>query len=399
MIVRIVADDEARFHVESYIPFFDGLEEAGIIVIDDDLPSAIMHNKYFIIDGEYVWTGSTNMTNNGFTLNHNNGLLFRNTEVADLYQLDFNQMWAGLFSTAKSEPTTTTLDYRGKPLDIYFSPTADVLEAMVTLVNSATISIDFAIFFFTNDSLRDALIAAHDRGVQVRGIWDKLGSSNAFSDDDALCEAGIAIKIEETRGKMHHKFMVIDAATLNARTVTGSLNWTNAGNGRNSENTTVLYDPVIGQLYADAFQEMWASQGPETECRVVTQTFIPFTIDTSRAIVRIDHIVYNPEEGEDVDGEYIRIHNIGGAATELTNWTLRDVADNTYTFPTITIQSSQAITIWTRIGEDDESNLYWGRSGSAIWNNRGDTAWLYTDEGIARDVCAYPGGAIEVECD
>lgn len=34
-----------------------------------------MQNKFFVIDGRFVWTGSTNLSDYGFTLNHNNTLL------------------------------------------------------------------------------------------------------------------------------------------------------------------------------------------------------------------------------------------------------------------------------------------------------------------------------------
>lgn len=67
VIVRIVADDEAHHENETYRPFFESFNATDIIVQDDEGFSGIMHNKYFIIDGEYLWTGSTNVTDNGFT--------------------------------------------------------------------------------------------------------------------------------------------------------------------------------------------------------------------------------------------------------------------------------------------------------------------------------------------
>ncbi len=397
VIVRIVTDDETRFHNDSYIPFYDGLEEAGIVVKDDDLGSSIMHNKYFIIDGETLWTGSTNVTNNGFTKNHNNALVFQSTEIADFYQIDFNQMWAGLFSTAKTDPLSATVTYSGHPVDLYFSPTEDAIDAVIAQVNAATESIDFAIFFFTDDDLRDALIAAQDRGVRIRGLWDQLGSANSFSEDETLCDAGITIKVEDTIGKMHHKFMVVDADTLTPRTITGSMNWTGAGNARNNENTVVLHDPAVAQSFKGGFEAMWDGSGPETTCRTFSQTYIPLMLETTSPIIQIRRIVYNPE-GDDVSGELVQFRNVGGTAQDLAGWTLRDVAENTYTFPSIILQPGATLTLWTREGDDTADSLYWGRSGSAIWNNGGDTASLFNTDGSLIDRCAYPGGAVEIIC-
>lgn len=399
VIVRIVTDDETNLHNNTYIPFFDGLEEAGIVVKDDSigLRSSIMHNKYFIIDGEYLWTGSTNITDNGFTKNHNNGLLFKSTEIADLYQIDFNQMWADLYSTAKTGPLSSTVTYSGHPVELYFSPTEDVLDAMITHVNSATATIDFAIFFLTDDELSDALIAAQNRGVTVRGLWDSLGSGNSSSDDERLCESGVTIKVEDTIGKMHHKFMVIDTDTLTPRTITGSMNWSDSGNKRNNENTVVLHDPTAATAFQDGFNAMWNASGPDTVCRVVSQTYIPMYVENSSASIRIARIIYNPD-GDDVAGEQVYITNEGGSPQDLAGWTLQDAVQKSYVFPSVTLQPGATIVLWTGEGTDDGVNFYWQSTGSAIWNNGGDTASLFDTEGQLRDRCAYSGGAVEAIC-
>ena len=69
--VRVVTDDET-YHAD---PDYAVLEAAGIPVVNDSRGS-IMHSKFFVIDGEIVWTGSTNMTDTGFTYNHNNSSYF-----------------------------------------------------------------------------------------------------------------------------------------------------------------------------------------------------------------------------------------------------------------------------------------------------------------------------------
>src|SRR5690606_18160561 len=103
------------------------------------------------------------------------------------------------------------------------SPTDQVMAEIIAEVQSATESISFAIFYLTFDELRDALIERANAGGDVRGVWDQLGASNAYSDDESLCAAGIPIKIETFAGKMHNKFMVIDANGPDPRVITGSM--------------------------------------------------------------------------------------------------------------------------------------------------------------------------------
>ena len=66
------------------------------------------------------------------------------------------------------------------------------------------------VFFFTDDALRDALIAKADEGLTIQGVWDLLGASNQYSEDETLCEAGIPIKIEDFGGSVDNP----DLATL-----------------------------------------------------------------------------------------------------------------------------------------------------------------------------------------
>jgi phosphatidylserine/phosphatidylglycerophosphate/cardiolipin synthase-like enzyme len=40
------------------------------------LSAPIMHDKYLVFDGQAVWTGSTNLSVNDLTRNHNNAIFF-----------------------------------------------------------------------------------------------------------------------------------------------------------------------------------------------------------------------------------------------------------------------------------------------------------------------------------
>jgi phosphatidylserine/phosphatidylglycerophosphate/cardiolipin synthase-like enzyme len=389
--VRVVADDDA-YDEAGYNPHFQALEAAGIPLVLDNR-SSLMHNKFFIIDDFVVWSGSTNMTDTGFTYNHNNSLVFTSTQLADIFSTEFEEMFiSGLFGTAKSDNTTHTLTYAGHPLELYFSPTDGAMSEVISEVNAADESIYFSVFFFTDDALRDAIIAKKQVGVTVQGIFDKLGASNRYSEDETLCDADIPIKVEDFGGKMHNKFMVIDSGGTDPVVVTGSMNWTSSGGDANDENTLIVHDLGTAQAYVAAFQELYNALGDETLCTGSHLIFVPILMRGTSGPppapdVRITYIEYNPP-GDDVQGEYVQIDNAGSAPANTSGWTLKDDANNTFTFPSFTLSASASVRVWTKAGAHTGTDLYWGR-GSAVWNNTGDCAYLMDGRGVLVSTYCY----------
>src|SRR2546426_3043270 len=53
----------------------------------------LMHSKYIVRDRQSVWTGSTNMTDDAFTLMENNILEIDSPTLASFYAEDFEQLW------------------------------------------------------------------------------------------------------------------------------------------------------------------------------------------------------------------------------------------------------------------------------------------------------------------
>lgn len=451
--IRLVGDDDARASDKSRAAFdavlgagipvvFDGpvstaqntvltapfaqlaAEGADPAAIDEMATSRIMHDKYFIIDGQRLWTGSVNMSDTDLTLNHNHALLFDNANVVAIYQSDFDQMFADRFGNEKSPTITTTVVIDAMQMSIAFAAQDSPIDAIIAEIDAAQESIDFAIFFFTHDGVRDALLRAYQRGVLIRGLWDNLGSKDGSSDNDALCEAGIAIKIENTRGIMHHKMMVIDAQGANPRVIAGSLNWTMSGTRYNNENTLILRDQAVADAFASAFQRMWAGiavapcnpeqqgvvyrswlpliNGKAGDTPPLPPTVTPVPTATPLApagVVQIVKVVYDPA-GVDLENERVVIANKHTAPVTLTGWTLRDDATNAnvFTFPASSLAPGAELSIWVKAGTNDATNLFWGR-GSAVWNNDGDVATLRNEMGVQQDACAYLGGGEEELCE
>ncbi len=279
VVVRLVTDDEAY----ATDPVYADLEAAGILIVPDNR-SSLMHNKFFIFDEQVVWSGSTNMTNNDFTRNHNNTLVFTSTQLANIYTTEFEEMFVQhRFGTAKMDNGNHHLVYQGIPLEVYFSPSDEAMEELLAEVARATQTIHFAIFYLTEDRLRDLLLQKIQEGVVVQGVWDALGAGNAYSDDEALCAAGAYIKIDDFPGLLHHKFMIIDAASADATVITGSMNWSRAGDVANDENTLILHDPLTAQVYLAAYEELFEAVGEGRYCgpplpAPLTRLYLPLIV-------------------------------------------------------------------------------------------------------------------------
>lgn len=79
--------------------------------------------------------------------------------------------------------------------------------------------------------------------------------------------------------------------------------------------------------------------------------------------------------------ERVKISNKGSSPVSLNGWKVEDEGSkHTYTFPSYTLDSGSTVTVYTEKGTNTASELYWG-SGSPIWNNDGDTAYLYDNNG------------------
>lgn len=79
--------------------------------------------------------------------------------------------------------------------------------------------------------------------------------------------------------------------------------------------------------------------------------------------------------------EWVKISNTGSSPVSLTGWKIKDEGSkHTYTFPSYTLTPGATVTLYTEKGTNTATELYW-QLGSPIWNNDGDIAHLYDDNG------------------
>ena len=90
--------------------------------------------------------------------------------------------------------------------------------------------------------------------MKVKIVADWKAAQERFSQARILRDAGISIRLDHHYAIFHHKFIVVDEATLE----TGSFNYTTAAIKHNAENAIVLWDvPTIAQAYAMEWQRLW----------------------------------------------------------------------------------------------------------------------------------------------
>ncbi|MFV8748991.1 phospholipase D-like domain-containing protein [Nannocystaceae bacterium ST9] len=238
-------------------------EPFGVAVAGEDgeEPKAynkIMHDKFFVVDGRWLWTGSTNVSDTcsgGY--NANLALVVDSPTVAGWYTQEFETMWTeGEYHQKKPKsagPRETKVG--DAEVSVFFSPQDRTIEREVRpLIQAASKRIDIAVFFLTHKLITKDLIDAHLRGVEIRVIMDATGASNGYTKHELLRAVGIPVKIENWGGKMHMKSALIDGETL----IVGSMNWTSAGEWDNDENTLIIRDAALAQQYQGFFDTLWA---------------------------------------------------------------------------------------------------------------------------------------------
>ena len=94
------------------------------------------------------------------------------------------------------------------------------------------------------------------------------------------------------------------------------------------------------------------------------------------------------DDNHNLNEEYVCFQNDGSDPVSLAGWRVGDETAKTYTFPPFTLLSKASVRLHTGSGVDAEADLYWNRT-QAVWNNTGDTVYLYDAAGALVDTYAY----------
>lgn len=249
--VRLLTDGD-----NSALEQVQQLRDAGIpVVADTDEP--FMHDKFVVIDGAQVWTGSWNLTDNGTYRNNNNVVVIGSQALAENYTAEFEEMFVdGHFGVASPNdaPPNPQVEVSGVLLENYFAPEDDVAGRILELLGEAQQRIDFMAFAFTDNDIGQLLVDKARAGVAVRGVMEERNITATGSDFEALRQGGVELRVDGNPYMMHHKVIIIDGAIV----ITGSYNFTASAAGSNDENVLIIHSPEIATQYLEEFQRVYA---------------------------------------------------------------------------------------------------------------------------------------------
>jgi phosphatidylserine/phosphatidylglycerophosphate/cardiolipin synthase-like enzyme len=213
-----------------------------------------MHDKFWIFDRKTVWTGSTNITVSGMFEQDNNVIAINSPELAEIYERQFEEMWAGNFnSKSPSTVDQQKLTIDGTPIQVLFSPEDKAISQIVPYLQGAKKSIRFMAFTFTQPLIGEAMIEAAKRKVKVSGVFETVGADSEYGEMTPLACAKIPVRIDGNFAFLHHKVIIVD----NRYVITGSLNFTDNADQSNNENVIIIDNTEIAKLYTAEFERVW----------------------------------------------------------------------------------------------------------------------------------------------
>lgn len=269
IIIRYIAADNTGTNNDELASL-----SATIPMIQRPSDGEVMHNKFIISDCEYpalakVLTGSTNHTDNSCHQDFNNMVIVEDQSLALAYKIEFEEMWGSntnvpnisnsRFGSAKTDNTPHNFNIGGIAVELYFSPSDATTSHIESSILTANTDMQFAMLTFINNDLGDAVISIHNAGVDVKGIIENIYYIG--SEYNSLLSAGIDVYSHFTTPYyLHHKYGIIDANNTGSdpMVITGSHNWTSSAETDYDENTMIIHDAVIANMYYEEFMARYA---------------------------------------------------------------------------------------------------------------------------------------------
>ncbi len=160
---------------------------------------------------------------------------------------------AALFILPAGKAAVGEKGYGVKWIEVHFSPEDGCAEKVVREIARANEYVHIAMYYFSRQDIAQAVVEARNRGVEVKVFLDKSQYKRKWSKSRFLINEGVPVRFHTHYGLMHNKFCVIDGE----RVLTGSFNWTKAGNARNDENFLIISDPEIARVFEEKFWRLW----------------------------------------------------------------------------------------------------------------------------------------------
>lgn len=274
--VRIISCGTANnFGIDDLDPGVPYLESP-----DEFNRDGIMHNKFVIFDAHssdpnipLVWTGATNFTDGQINTDPNNVIIVQDQSLALAYELEFIEMWGSntevpnnenaLYGAFKKDNTPHEFVIGGKRVECYFSPSDGTNQKILDAMNTADHDLSIATMLITRSDLAYSIRDAKDRGVAVNVLTNTAGGNSDLVNETLVAALGIQhfVYNEVLPGIMHNKYAIIDQDLVSSDPIliTGSHNWSASANDRNDENTLIVHDATIANIYYQNFAKLFVT--------------------------------------------------------------------------------------------------------------------------------------------
>ncbi len=238
--------------------------------------AGLQHNKTIVVqspkpENNLVLCGSTNFTWRGIFVQNNNAVVLRGERPAAIFRAAFDAYWddpGGFRRSPSAEMTPLGLD--GIDGSVAFSPHSEanaLLPQIAEDIKSARSSVLYSLAFLhqTKGMLLEAVQhVTNKKGVLVYGVADRPVGGLTVLDPDGNPQPvspgslgrGLPPPFSEEPRRtgvgnyMHHKFVVIDFDTPQARVYLGSYNFSQPADEDNGENLLLFRDRRIATAYA-----------------------------------------------------------------------------------------------------------------------------------------------------
>lgn len=256
--VRLVTDSDnlvAKEDPSQARESIQRLKKAGIKIVDDER-SAIMHHKFMVADGQYVWTGSTNLTPTSFYCHNNNALTIRSAMLAKQYTTEFKRLFVSGEFGSSTRPDDTSVDpvqLNASNVQVFFSPKGGGKAAVMAELGKAKSQVHFMTFSLTDPEIGDLMKTKAKAGVKIGGIFDRWLAAGEYSLFETFKSAKLDVTKDGNEALMHHKVIIIDKATV----ITGSYNYSNNAENNNNEAFLIIKDaPAVANAFEREYERL-----------------------------------------------------------------------------------------------------------------------------------------------
>ena len=241
----------------------------------------LMHHKFVVRDGEAVWTGSTNWTDDSWSRQENVIVTVESREIAYAYTLAFGQLWESGVVEHSGDVDPRPEEVGGSRVRAWFCPEhGEALSHRVAKhIGKARSRVRIASPVLTSGPILATLVEVVNEGrCSVAGVVDDTQVDQVFVQwkTNGVSEWKIpllrrVIEGAQFSGKTSipwspsstHDFMHAKVVVADDTTFVGSFNFSRSGE-RNGENVLEIHDPAIANELAAFIDEVRTRYPPAT---------------------------------------------------------------------------------------------------------------------------------------